>query len=243
MKIIASDFDGTINYQGKISEEDKIAIQRFRQAGNKFGVVTGRDVELASFIRPENGFEYDFLICCTGAVIRDGTGKILSARKGKVGDFFEDIIKKAMELNAGTFNISDMMLRAHYDVTGNIVPQYKLLKEFTHANNWFYKTEDAIAFTEYVNTYHKNDIYAHRNGNSVDMPPLGVTKVTGIYDYASRFDSPEVYTVGDNINDIPMIKEFSGFAVSNALPEVKAAAKHQCDRVCDMIEFLMKEGN
>ncbi|MBR7101750.1 MAG: HAD hydrolase family protein, partial [Clostridia bacterium] len=43
MKIIATDFDGTLSYNGKISEEDKAAIKRFRDAGNKFGVVTGRD--------------------------------------------------------------------------------------------------------------------------------------------------------------------------------------------------------
>ena len=47
MKIIASDYDGTINYQGRVSEEDKAAIRKFRQAGNKFGIVTGRDAELS----------------------------------------------------------------------------------------------------------------------------------------------------------------------------------------------------
>ena len=34
MKIIASDYDGTINYKGKISEEDQRAIAKFRKAGN-----------------------------------------------------------------------------------------------------------------------------------------------------------------------------------------------------------------
>ena len=44
MKIIASDFDGTLNYHG-ISAEDTAAIAKFRAAGNKFGIVTGRDLE------------------------------------------------------------------------------------------------------------------------------------------------------------------------------------------------------
>ena len=61
MKIIASDYDGTINYQGRISNEDKEAIRKFRQAGNKFGIVTGRDAELSGWIRQEDGFEFDYI--------------------------------------------------------------------------------------------------------------------------------------------------------------------------------------
>jgi len=37
-----------------------------------------------------------------------------------------------------------------------------------------------------------------------------------------------------------MIEEFCGYAVSNAVDSVKQAAKHRCDRVCNMIDELMK---
>jgi hydroxymethylpyrimidine pyrophosphatase-like HAD family hydrolase len=72
------------------------------------------------------------------------------------------------------------------------------------------------------------------------MPPLGTSKVSGIYDYAKAFENPKIYTVGDNVNDIPMILEFEGYAVSNAKDEVKAVAKHQCDRIANMIEEIME---
>ena len=49
------------------------------------------------------------------------------------------------------------------------------------------------------------------------MPPANTSKVTGIYEYASLFENPEIYAVGDNVNDLPMIKEFCGYAVSNAV--------------------------
>ena len=42
MYIVGSDFDGTLN-RGGVSEQDRDAIHRFRQAGNRFGLVTGRD--------------------------------------------------------------------------------------------------------------------------------------------------------------------------------------------------------
>ena len=241
MKIIASDYDGTINYQGKISDSDKEAIKRFRKAGNKFGIVTGRDVELASWIRQENGFEFDFVICCTGAFIRDGEGEVIYVKKGKVDSFFDDIINKALELNASYFTVGDVLTKCHVDVLGKIPCPLSILTEFTQANSCFKNDEIAEEFVNYVKEKYSDKISAHRNGCCVDMPPVNTSKVTGMYEYASRFQSPEVYAVGDNVNDLLMIKEFNGFAVSNAVESVKNAAPNQCDRICDMIEQLMED--
>ena len=94
---------------------------------------------------------------------------------------------------------------------------------------------------QYVKKNHATDISIFRNGGSIDMPPYGISKVTGIYDYARDFKDAKIYTVGDNVNDIPMLEEFEGYAVSNARDEAKAAAKHQCNRIADMIEEIMKE--
>jgi hydroxymethylpyrimidine pyrophosphatase-like HAD family hydrolase len=41
MKIIASDYDGTLNHGG-IGEEKRNAIKKWREKGNKFGIVSGR---------------------------------------------------------------------------------------------------------------------------------------------------------------------------------------------------------
>ena len=60
MKIIATDFDGTLSFNGKVRDEDKAAIARFRQAGNKFGVVTGRDLEMSFWVK-SNCPELDFI--------------------------------------------------------------------------------------------------------------------------------------------------------------------------------------
>ena len=240
MKIVASDFDGTINYNGKISDEDKAAIRRFRQAGNKFGIVTGRDAELSQWLNQEPGFEFDFIISCTGACIRDGEGNFLYVKKGKLGPFFEDIVAKAMELKTRFFTVGDLFNKCYLDVLGKLPYDFSMLKEFTHSNCTFPSDEAAEEFARYVRANHSDKISAHRNGWSVDMPPADTSKVTGIYEYAKMFDNPEIYAVGDNVNDLPMIEEFCGYAVSNAVDSVKQAAKHRCDRVCNMIDELMK---
>lgn len=239
MKIIATDFDGTLSYNGKISDDDKSAIHRFREAGNKFGIVTGRDVDLAQWIKPENGLEYDYLICCTGAVIKNGDGEIIYQKKGKIDNYIYEMIDKARELGAYGFSASDVLLKCIVDIKGKIPMQMDALKEFTQVNTGFTNEENAQKFVDYVNATYNDKISAFRNGTSIDMPPANTSKVTGIYEYAKMFDNPEIYAVGDNINDLSMIEEFCGFAVSNAKEEVKKAANHQCNRIADMIDFIM----
>lgn len=243
MKIIASDFDGTVNYHGKISDEDKAAISRFRKAGNKFGIVTGRDAELSQWIRQENGFEYDFVISCTGAFIRDGDGNALYVKRGKLGRFIDEIVEKAFELKCTFFTVGNGFNKCYVDTLGKIPYDFSMLSEFTHANCTFPSDEVAEEFAQFVKDNYGDKISAYRNGWSVDMPPADTSKVTGIYEYAKLFDNPEVYTVGDNVNDLPMIKEFNGYAVSNAVELVQKEAKHHCNRICDMIEELMRGEN
>ena len=243
MKIIASDYDGTLNHSG-ISEADKIAIEKFRKEGNKFGIVTGRDLEMATWViydLEKVDIEVDFVICCTGGIILSFDGEIISAKKQKTGEYINEILNYARTLSLGVFRVSNEMTTCYADRKNRIKQDFSAISEMTQANAWFEKEEDAEKFLQYVIKNHKDDISIFRNGGSIDMPPYGVSKVSGIYDYASFYKDAKIYTVGDNLNDIPMIKEFEGYAVSNAKEETKKVAKHQCDRIADMIEEIMKE--
>ena len=240
MKIIASDFDGTINYNG-VSQADREAIKRFREAGNKFGIVTGRDLEAARWILHGDKMEVDFYVTCTGALITDGDGKIIYEDTGSVGEYIKDVIKEAKNNGAWALNIVNRTLKYQVDCTGVIPYEHGKMKEFNHCNTWLPNDEAAKKLCEYINEKHGDKISACQNGRNVDMPPYGNSKTTGIYKYASQFENPKIYTVGDNYNDIPMLAEFESFAVSNARDEVKKVAKHTCDRVCDMIDFILNE--
>lgn len=243
MIIIASDYDGTLNHHG-ISDEDKSAILKFREAGNKFGLVTGRDLEQAMWVLKDlkrAKLEVDFVICCTGAVRLDGNGKIESIKKQKAGSYLETMLEYAKSLEVGSFRVSNELTVCHVDTNGNLKQDFSGLNgEITQANAWFYSEQDAQKFTDYVTANLCDKISIFRNGGSIDMPPLGVSKVTGIYDYSADFKDAKIITVGDNVNDVPMLKEFSGYAVSNAREEAKSAAAHECNRIADMIDEIMK---
>jgi HAD superfamily hydrolase (TIGR01484 family) len=241
VNIVACDFDGTIRYNNRISEEDKEAITSFRESGGKFGVVTGRDVESTLWVIREMKGYYDFLICCTGAVIFNGDGEIIFSKKQTLFPEMYDIAKKAISLDAGYFLVSDMLTKCYVDTNGYLPIDLSKINKFTQANAWFPEEKNAIKFQEYLQKNHSNRLLGFRNGGAIDMPPVGFSKTVGIYTYADMYDNYKVYTAGDNYNDIPMLEEFESYAVSNANDDVKAIANHRCDRICDMIKDIMEK--
>lgn len=242
MKIIASDYDGTLNNRG-ISEADKNAITAFRKAGNKFGIVTGRCTEQALWLMydlKKAQLEVDFIICCTGAIILNSDGSICQKKTAKASDELKKLIDKARELGIIGMNINNCLKATFLDPKNKIPLNIDEIGELTQINCWFDNEDNARELCQFVNKELSRLLNAFQNGGSVDIPPAGVSKVTGIYDYAKAFEDAEIYSVGDNTNDIPMLKEFESYAVSNAKESVKAVAKHKCDRIADMIEDIMK---
>ena len=76
MKVLASDFDGTLFFKGKFREEDLKQIRTFQAQGNLFGLCTGRPLAgITEAIR--ESVRCDFMILSSGAQILDGEGRTL----------------------------------------------------------------------------------------------------------------------------------------------------------------------
>ena len=58
MKIIGSDYDGTLNHNG-IDDKKRQVIEKWRAAGNVFAIVSGRGVEDMAKIYAEKKFGCD----------------------------------------------------------------------------------------------------------------------------------------------------------------------------------------
>ena len=95
MKIIASDYDGTLNHNG-IDEKKKNAISEWRKKGNLFGIISGRGYPSLKSVIDRVPFEYDFLVCNNGALICDSDGNVITETKcdGSLAKpFIEDLFK------------------------------------------------------------------------------------------------------------------------------------------------------
>lgn len=85
-------------------------------------------------------------------------------------------------------------------------------------------------------------------GFMCEMNPANVTKWSGIERLAAQWGirHAEICAVGDDVNDIPMIRAAGlGVAMGNALPEVKAAADriaptHDEDGLVQVVQWLLE---
>ncbi len=86
-------------------------------------------------------------------------------------------------------------------------------------------------------------------GFFAEFVPLGVTKWTAVQRLAEAWGivESEICAVGDDVNDIPMIRAAGlGVAMENAQPSVKEAAdriapSHDHDGVAQVVEWLLEE--
>ena len=76
-KLLASDIDGTLYINRKISQEDIDAIEKWQKEGHLFGICSGRSVKDALRALSGSGIQPDFFLCSSGAVATDCKGNFL----------------------------------------------------------------------------------------------------------------------------------------------------------------------
>ena len=80
-KLLASDLDGTLIFNGKISDDDIESIARLRKENNIFGVSTGRPYNGVSFLTRDYGIEIDFYVLLNGTLVLDKNLNVLKHEK------------------------------------------------------------------------------------------------------------------------------------------------------------------
>jgi len=266
MKIIASDYDGTLRRPDVgITDKDREAIIKWRKEGNLFGVVTGRGDGMDVELKREN-VEFDFAITFNGVKIWNQNGNILKEFKGngkklydmlpillqKEGDWADIVTPKrsyyvtyesetadgAMYSDGATHGYRQV---DHPDtwVSNETV---KSIEDFIQIYSLRKKDEEALKIAKQLKNIFPNDISALVNGSWVNIAPAGVNKATGVKEYAKimKVADKDIYTVGDSYNDIDMLKAYNGYAVFNAPDDLKGLATAG---VCDGISgLIMKLG-
>ncbi|MDE6411719.1 MAG: Cof-type HAD-IIB family hydrolase [Clostridia bacterium] len=244
-RLFCSDFDGTlVRADGTISNETKKEIARYTEAGGIFTVVTGR---MTSSILPRvrEFMEEGIVVAYQGAVIADlKTGRLL-----KNACFEEaDALRAVRLLEEGNHHIHvytdeglfvnrrDEMLNEYERICGvtGTVKAEKL-------SDWLIKTRPPVVkilvMIEPEKRLALKDELQKKLGETyfvtcsndwlVELMPAGQDKGSAIRFLSEYFGVPkgEIGAIGDQLNDLPMLKEAGGkFAVSNAQEELKNIA-------------------
>lgn len=222
-RLVATDFDGTLNRNGSVSVYDREMIAKWRAAGNYFGVVTGRGEDFVEKAK-ERGVEYDYLIVYNGSLILDCDGNHI----------YENLISRDMfkKLEAYLSSCENM---EYCDVATD---DEFYFQHYSTCN----EPEQALVYAEKINEMYGDTVTAFVNGPHINVAQKPASKANSVKIILSHFGlkADEAAVVGDDYNDLDMITQHNGWAVDTARPAVLEVAPHVCKSVGALIEELLK---
>ena len=247
MKLIGSDYDGTLNHRG-IDEEKLAAIRRWRAAGNVFGVVSGRGPDFLAELQEKLGDDFDFYASCNGGVAVDAEGNSLFNYRCEGMDtraFVADLLEWGAPF--AYVNVDDACWRVG---NASTTEEIEYLIEDMPDIPYFQKMAvflpgpaEAGALVEKTKAKYGDKVNPLQNWWCVDIAPYGVDKAAGLRRLAAHFGVAEedVIAVGDNLNDAAMVGAFRGYAMAQGSEELKAIATFVTESVTDLIIKELEE--
>ena len=243
MKILGSDYDGTLNHNG-IDDAKRLAIQRWRGAGNVFAIISGRDPDELLHIYQKDSFECDYLVACSGAVIMKPDGTVVASVECDLSaavPLMEHLFEWGCEFACVATSFPCLVCA---DKSG-CDESYKYVLEdmpeipyFNQISTQCVDTETAARITASVKERFGDRLNPLQNGICIDIVKAGFNKAKGMYLLMDLLGASyeDVIVVGDNVNDRDMIAEFKSYAMESGVELIKELADYTTLGVAELIE-------
>ena len=230
-KILISDYDGTF-YQNDIDIKKNIdKVNEFRTLDNLFVLATGRSyVDLKQKI-DKYEIPYDYLILNHGALLLSKDLEII-----KVFTLDKELVDSILEY-ANNKDIYDVILISAFDK--NVTDTLNIVKIMLKLYNY----DKALEVKNYIDKSYPNiGSYLARDEEHylVEVVSCKASKsfmIEKILD-KEKIVKKNVYTIGDGINDIDMIRDYNGYRVSNSCKELVSVTDRVIDNVSDLISRI-----
>ncbi len=259
IKLIASDYDKTFHRNDQQDLQSNLnAVKEWRKQGHLFAISTGRDVASMLHEKKVRNIAYDYIISLNGSFIVDGDNNVLFKQalnnklarelvemlKEKFGD--ELIISNGFDgcnMTNKKASLKDEVAREVYERNSKIYSksiETALDSEVLLIGCLNDNLEKAQQLKEEILFSYADEVEVFINLNYINIVPKGISKASGldiIIEHAGA-DSDFVSVIGDDLNDIPMLKKYQGYAVNNAKEEVKAVSLKVYNSVSDLISAV-----
>ncbi len=251
MIIFGTDFDDTLFFHdGRgVRQIDIDAIKRFKEAGYKFGLVSGRGRVMwpQTQAQIQGKVDFDFKIYSNGACICDKDDNILW-ETFLPKELVAEVWNKAKEANVDLIlHGQDSMLfsKDTYGIEGRVV---KNLEDFdaAHISAMSFANQTPQG-TEFFNQFmDRDDFVLVANSQFADFNPKGVSKGAALNRLAHELENQNALSVaiGDSYNDLTMLEEADiSFTFPTSPKEVLEAADYQVDGIHQAVDrILAQEG-
>ena len=189
-RLISTDLDGTIVFNGTISLRDREAMARWRAAGNLLVINTGRSVSALEHVVVPMGLEFDNAILYTGAAIVDEDIRVrysTALPAGVVEDIL-DFVEGAPGVTVFTTGLDEDLLI--YDTIGSGSELLTLFRPATRREldgrevigvpMRFTDPEMAARTEIYLHRRWEGQAVGFRNQDFIDVVPASASKGEGL---------------------------------------------------------------
>lgn len=239
MKLLISDFDGTLYQNNTIEDHVLLKIEKWQREGNYFMVATGRDyLSLIEKIKAYNIFP-DFIIGNNGATINK---TIVTSLKKEI---YPSLISRIMK----NVNIIEN-IKISYIVEDKIASKKFVFDELNKQkiSSFFQKNKltqislkaiSVYSAFEFIkeNTATFSDVRFLNNIETIDIVDCSVNKLVAIEMLNKRLgiSTENTFTIGDGLNDLQMLTNYKSATFPWAQSSLKEASNYQ---VCDIGDFI-----
>ncbi|OLO68721.1 haloacid dehalogenase [Actinomyces oris] len=201
-RLISTDLDGTIVFNGTISLRDREAMARWRAAGNLLVINTGRSVSALEHVVVPMGLEFDNAILYTGAAIVDEDIRVrysTALPAGVVEDIL-DFVEGAPGVTVFTAGLDEDLLV--YDTIGSGSELLTLFRPATRREldgrevigvpMRFTDPEMAARTETYLHRRWEGQAVGFRNQDFIDVVPASASKGAGLRQLVASLAEPSV---------------------------------------------------
>lgn len=258
-KLIALDLDMTLlNKEKKISDVNKEAVKMAKEKGVHVILCSGRILNGVLHYANVLGIDNAPVIACNGAIVHDLRIKkdvfymgINNESCIKIADicnkndvyyhfyYKNTIVAKRLEYSSKFYIQKNKELPPEERINVEIDNSYDKIYQCDNLITKFVIVDSDIKKVDYIRSLIEDQVedieVAKSDINILDITKKGINKKIGLEFVCNYLDvkKEEVIAIGDNENDIEMIKYASvGIAMGNAIDEVKSV----CDYMTDTFE-------
>ena len=205
MQILVSDYDGTLNpfYFKPLFNKNIDGIKEFKANGNLFVISTARKPKHILNEIHNYSIPYYYLICSNGNIILDNNGYAVYINGLTESEIF--LYLDIIEFLYGIKNIG------YYDFDENLTfdTPYSVRVD----TNKFIKSSSLkdLEFGMKINIFLKKISFFHQSNKRAGL--LALLKKLKL-----SVKNLNIYSIGNSINDIEMLKEFNGYKVPYSNP-------------------------
>ena len=226
MKVLVSDFDGTLFIDNKVTEKDIKKIEEFRKKGNIFIISTARNFSTVKKECLKYSINVDYFFCDIGSVILDNDGNVLY--KKYINSYEIEIIESVIENYKNLITIKRYGTNSK-QVDKNDIIEYKIAGEIVVLNE----------INHILNSKIKQAKLQITEDNKLIIHTGTKEEIIQIFINQNSINKSIITTVGDELDDLNMLILYNGYRMNKCTMKLEKKIQNSVKSISEIIDLII----